>query len=86
MKKPNIVDIQEYKIKQEEKSYCSDAFKSLLDTAEGAQIIIKTIISMYGAEELLDLIFYNFSHKAQREIIQTAEKKYRNMYREAVYE
>ncbi len=86
MKNLNVINIHEYKVKQEEKSYCSDAFKSLSDTAEGAQIIIKTIISMYGAEELLDLIFYNFSHEAQREIIQTAEKKYRRMYKEAVYE
>ena len=86
MKNLNVINIHEYKTKQEEKSYCLDVFKSLSDTAEGAQIIIKTIISMYGAEELLDLIFYNFSHEAQREIIQTAEKKYRGMYKEAVYE
>ncbi len=86
MKNLNVINIHEYKTKQEEKSYCLDVFKSLSDTAEGAQIIIKTIISMYGAEELLDLIFYNFSHETQREIIQTAEKKYRNMYKEAVYE
>ena len=86
MKKSNIVYIQEYKTKQEEKSYCLDALKSLSDTAEGVQIIIKTIISMYEPEELLDLIFYNFSNEAQKEIIQTAEKKYRSMYKEAVYE
>lgn len=86
MEKSNVINIQEYKTKKEEKSYCSDAFKSLSDTAEGAQVIVETIINMYGAEELLDLIFYNFSHEAQREIIQTAEKEYRTMYKEAVYE
>ena len=41
---------------------------------------------MYETEELLDLIFYNFSNEAQKEIIQTADKKYRSMYKEAVYE
>ena len=86
MKKSNIIDIQEYKVKQEEKSYCPDAFKSLSDTAEGAQVIVETIIGMYETDELLDLIFYNFSNEAQKEIIQTAEKKYRSMYKEAVYE
>ena len=86
MKNSNVIDIQQYKTNQEEKSYCPDTFKSLSDTAEGAQVIVETIIGMYETEELLDLIFYNFSNEAQKEIIQTAEKKYRSMYKEAVYE